>query len=237
MSAPEGRPKATAADIVEIVRSQDLSVKAGKSALWAAIATLGGGASDKLRSFCAQYRSQGLSPGVVNRLAALDFAATMPGAGLLPAGVLDELRMGGDGSVANTADDDEFDRLRAAVRIRQRNGQCKSGLLEAVSWVASNIRRPLHTIEVDEMPNCEAMNQLMFARENEAEWRRMYDSRRIPSQGFVGDTERGLVDNGAPMADVIDVLFKGVAEHAAKRESRNGDQVPELRVVGGASGG
>ena len=234
MSAPRGRPRATAADLVEIVRSHDLSVKAGKSALWAAIATLGGDASDKLRSLCAQYRAQGMSVGVVNRNAALDFAATMPGAGLLPAGVLDELRVGGDGSVA---DDDEFDRLRAAVRIRQRNGQCKGGLLEGVSWVASNLRRPLHTIEADEVPNCEALNQLMFARENEAEWRRMYDSRRIPSQGFMGDTERGLVDNGAPMADVISTIFNGVAELRGKRESNNGDQVPELRVVGVASGG
>ena len=233
MSAPGQRPRATAADIVEIIRTQNLGAREGKSALWAAIATLGGDASDRLRSLCAQYRAQGMSVGVVNRLAALDFAATMPGAGLLPAGVLDELRVGGDGSVADTADDDEFDRLRAAVRGRKSRG----GLPEAVSWVASNIRRPLHTIEADDVPNCEALNQLMFARRNEIEWRRMYDSRRIPSQGFVGDTERGLVDDGAPMADVINILFRGVAEHAAKRESNNGDQVPELRVVGGASGG
>ena len=99
MSAPQGRPKATAADVVRIVSTYDMREKIGKSEIWQLLGTLRRKEQpDGYRStqdFCVRrdwYREIGIASGVAVRLAALDFAKHMPGAELLDPDVIDELR-------------------------------------------------------------------------------------------------------------------------------------------------
>ena len=109
--------------------------------------------------------------------------------------------------------------LEDAVRAKSSRG----GVAEATRFVAENIRRPLDTITGDEVPNTEALNQLLWARQNETEWRRSYDTKRIPAKGFASDSEIGFVDDGKPVAEVLERLKKGLASVPGS----------ELRVVGG----
>lgn len=97
--------------------------------------------------------------------------------------------------------------LDAAVRARVGEGASgDGGFAKTVSWVSSNLLCDLRTILPGSIPSCDALGLLIWARQNQNEYRRSYDSRRVPAKGFAGDSVTGFMDDGSPIDDILKAL-------------------------------
>jgi len=217
-------PVPTVLEFVQCIQTSDLGVSEGKRALNRILTPLGPYWKQQQRTLREKYRAEGSTVADANRLAALDIAAQLPDADDLPAGLLVSLRPaeGSQPKVGMTggprgyravpelmaagrqqakAKETQFDCLMAAVQ-----DDCKSGriaLSQSVSWVSANLRTPLERIKAEGVPGPEALALWQWARQNETEYRRLYDSRRISTKGIVEDEEKGFIDDGKPIEDII----------------------------------
>lgn len=95
----------------------------------------------------------------------------------------------------------QFDRL--LVRVQECSQGKRTGVGRSVAWVSAKLRTPLDRIKAEDVPGEEALSLYMWARQNETEYRRLYDSKRIPSRGIAEDEEKGFIDTGEPIEDII----------------------------------
>ncbi len=93
-----------------------------------------------------------------------------------------------------------FDRLLRQVR---GNSGSRGGIGRSVAWVSGNLRTPLEQLDPESVPGVEALSLWMWARQNETEYRRLYDCKRIPSRGIAEDASKGFIDSGDPIEDII----------------------------------
>ena len=94
-----------------------------------------------------------------------------------------------------------FERLLA--QVQECSAGASSGIGRSVAWVSANLRTPLERIEAENVPGVEALSLWIWAQQNETEYRRLYDCKRIPTRGIAEDEEKGFIDTGEPIEDII----------------------------------
>lgn len=238
--------------MVDFVQASDFALSSDKSAFWTLLNPLGQHGKNQFNFLRNRYSRSGFSLADSWRLAALDVAADLPGAADLPVGLLASLR-------PKTADGvseqvvvslstggkkmTPFERLLAAVQ--ERPEVVRSGFGSVVSWVSANLSLPPERVEVAGVPSVEALSLYKWARSNETEYRRLYDSKRIPSRGLMEDREVGLIDGGEEMAHIMARLVEGLSKtgdsnvpmrHLQAAES-NGNDIGSPGGVHGLPGG
>ncbi|MEE9597959.1 MAG: hypothetical protein V3V96_14395 [Acidiferrobacterales bacterium] len=226
-SAYVKKPVPTAAMFVECIKNNDLGDPVGKRTLWSLVTRLSPALKREFEVWRDEYRKGRFSITHANTLAALDLAATLPSSGELPVGFLDSLRPdGAETSVVRIQEAAEeadvsslrgnrlktkqaaFERLLAQVQDCSQGN--RSGIGSVVSWVSANLSVPVAQLVAEEVPGPEALSLYRWARENETEYRRLYDSKRIPSRGLAEDREAGLIDGGELMDDIMGRLVEGL---------------------------
>jgi hypothetical protein len=95
-------------------------------------------------------------------------------------------------------------------KVAERKDRKAIPLAQVVSWVSSNLLRDLQALNPDDVPSLEAVSMLKWAKANETEYRKIYDSKRVPQKGFVSDTDAGFVDDGSPVKDILAGLKEGL---------------------------
>lgn len=215
------RNQVKAADIVRCLQEHDVGQPAGKSALWRTLQVCSPEIRAEFTRLTSVYRRQGThTPEECNRFAALDIASQMPSADELPGGLLGRLRgvdpleeYGGDVDA-----DGETNVSRLVSAVYDRWDGHPIGVAKAVIWTTAHLQTPLGRIDIENCPGPEALNMLLWARGgNETEFRRLYDSKRIPSRGLAEDSDKGLVDDGRPIEDILRSLGEGLVEVAEKK--------------------
>jgi hypothetical protein len=63
--------------------------------------------------------------------------------------------------------------------LRGREAQPVVSQTETVAWVAEYLKDRIGTLEPDEIPNGAALSMLLWAKQNETEFRQMYDAKRM----------------------------------------------------------
>ncbi len=112
----------------------------------------------------------------------------------------------------------QFEQLSA--RVRECSVGKRTGIGHSVVWVSANLRTPLNRIDGEGVPGPEALAMLLWAQQNETEYRRLYDCKRIPSRGIAEDQEKGFIDTGDPIEDIITRIRKaGMPESPVIPES------------------
>ena len=212
---------ATARDILECLEEVDIGTREGKQAIWSVLTRCGPQAKGKFVSLRNQYQVQGLSTRDANRSAALDVAAQLPSAAELPDGILESVRLDdsslGDseappeslkgvalaafGEIRADSQGTQLDRL--VERVEGLSDNKPVGIAQSVVWVSAKLKTKLQRIRPEDVPGPEALAMLIWAQRNETEYRRLYDSKRIPSRGIAEDKEKGFVDTGGPIEDIM----------------------------------
>lgn len=112
----------------------------------------------------------------------------------------------------------QFEQLSA--RVRECSVGKPTGIGQSVVWVSAHLRTPFDRIDAEGVPGAEALALLLWASQNETEYRRLYDSKRIPSRGIAEDQEKGFMDAGDPIEDIIARIRKaGWPKESGKPES------------------
>jgi hypothetical protein len=263
----------TAMDIIKCVQSHDMGSREGKRALWVILNRCGAASKTEHTALKQRYIQEGgLDVGEAFRLAALDVAATLPSADALPAGLLESLRPGADEvervegqqpfpwkhgtTVKSGAEGFERGQKQETLTDRLVN-QVEDlsdgkpvGIARSVVWVSAHIRTPLNRLRAEDVPGPEALAMLLWARgQNETEYRRVYDSKRIPSKGLAEEDDKGFIDTGAPIEDIMRRIGAGIDEfrsavnvstdsvrHLQASDTGRGDG-GEVGGVSGVSGG
>lgn len=126
----------------------------------------------------------------------------------VPCGTVD---VEGDEKPNRVRRESDFATILRAVRKRCR-GKKSAGLGDAVAWVAENVAFELTDLDEGEIPSPEALAQWRWAHDNETEWRKTYDAKRVPAKGFAADTELGFVDDGEAVESIRRKIAEGVDE-------------------------
>lgn len=126
------------------------------------------------------------------------------------------------------------------VRELKKGSHC--GIGPSVTWVSANLRTRMEDIDPEGVPGCEALSMWLWASQNETEYRRLYDSKRIPSRGIAEDDRAGFVDDGKAILDIMDRIRDGIAgalsagetnvsmRHLQAEEPNGNDHQPQGRV-------
>lgn len=222
--AEDSRRASVASQILRCVDSEDLGTTAGKKALWTFLSPLGNHWKNEFSTLRNDYQAQGLKIGLANRLAALDVVKALRGedvaievaedGAMVP--VVSSSVVGACTPVVGAARpagarrsrQSQFDRLMAAV---QGSADLSAvGIGRSVAWVSANLRTKFERIEAVDVPGPEALALLLWAQENETEYRKLYDCKRIPTRGIAADEEKGFIDSGDPIEDIISRIAQGV---------------------------
>lgn len=133
-----------------------------------------------------------------------------------------------------------LDRLLARVQENEKNAQRPVGLGHYIPWVTANLRTRLERIDADDVPGPEALTTLLWAQQNETAYRQLYDSKRIPAKGIAADEEKGFIDTGEPIEDIMSRISEGVVSEKTNESMRsvqaaegNGDNI---KPAGGVHG-
>lgn len=124
------------------------------------------------------------------------------------------------------SDKEEFEALMS--RLAARGGK-RRPMQHQVQWVSANLRCSLADLTEEDIPGCEALATWMWARGNETEYRRLYDSKRVPAKGFASDSETGLVDDGLVIDKLMNRLKEGVLKAREKFKNVTVCQVRDLQ--------
>jgi hypothetical protein len=116
------------------------------------------------------------------------------------------------------------DRLVAEVRaLTEDNPEWKRVTLAVnVRWVTSNLLTSFERLDAKAVPSMWALTTLLWAQRNETEYRRTYDAKIVPAKGLAEDEDKGLLDTGDPIGDIIDRLLE-------VRDSRAGESHVPMR--------
>lgn len=205
-----------AESITDFIQEHDLSTKEGKSKLWRLLAPLG--STTRKSIYIAnrdKYLADGLSVGPANTMAVLDLAASLDSASELPEGLINSLRpIQIDEEVvsesSNVSKKQIIDELVLFVKENTKN--ISSNIAKSVSWTSENLCLGKDQLDAESVPSLEALTMFLWAKHNETEFRRLYDSKRIPSRGLASDKESGFVDDGTPIQEIILRIKSGLEE-------------------------
>lgn len=195
---------ARARAILECLEIADLTNKVGKLALYDSLPSAMRARFQVLRNDYRQDKK--LDVAESNRRAAMDIVESIVGGDVPePAAVASKARTKGQAALAVLAE---------AVREKGRLSKSRVGIARGVAWVSANILVPLDQMDAADVPGSEALTLWNWARANETEYRRLYDCKRIPVKGIAEDEEKGFIDRGEPIADIMDRLKVAVERQA-----------------------
>ena len=237
---------ATAQDIIECLGAVDPGTREGKQAIWSVLTRCGPTAKGEFVSLRNQYQVQGLSIGDSNRSAALDIAAQLPSAAELPDGMLEGVRVGGSsaedleappgslkgmarasfGEVSTDSRGTQLDRLMEQVEELWDNKV--EGIAVSVVWIRARLKTRLQRIKPEDVPGPATLAMLIWAQKNETEFRRTFEAKLIPTKGIAESEEKGFVDIGGPIEDIMRKIGAVVDELGSKGDVQVRDlQAPE----------
>jgi len=88
-------------------------------------------------------------------------------------------------------------------------GSAAPGLYAQVEWVAERLLIPMREILAEEIPCCSALSLLLWAKNNENDFRQMYDAKRMERVLSVkSKAPKGFKDVGGGGQAMIDRLLK-----------------------------
>lgn len=257
-------PTPTTAELLECIQSCDLGTKVGKKTLWQYVRRIGPYRASEYENRRDRYREQGFSVGDSNRLAALDLAAELPTAHEVPAGLIESLRPGTlepvelkqEVATAQASEQAEqpkppvprhgiatktqFDRLRNKVEQNCKGHRYR--LAQRLAWVSAHLRHGLENLDADEVPGLEALTLWQWAASNETSYRSLYDAKRIPARGIVEEDDKGFIDDGGPIDDIMcRIETRSVSDvsmrHLQAADEDGNDHVPGAGGCGVHEGG
>jgi hypothetical protein len=203
----------TAEALVYFVEFVDLESKDGKSEVWQTLQRLSGGkyanrteAYEKGRDY---YRSTGISMQNAYATMLLDIAAELPDSEEY-LDKIESLRPAdhGDNDIDDSVEMEAEERVEAVVEkraavadidkvVREITKAKTLNMAKTVVWVTSHLQTKPELIDLDEVPSMWAWTTYNWARDgNETEYRRLYDSKLIPTGGLGIAKDLGFVDDG-----------------------------------------
>jgi hypothetical protein len=202
--------------ILDCLETCDLGARSGKGAIWKVMCGLGLEWKERFPKMRDGYRGEGFSVADANRMAALDVVVELGGvvrAGDRPSKPSVDKPVGpvfgghavGEGDVVAASKAGTFDELLRLVE-ESCAGKRAPGLGACVSWVSRYIRTPVERIEVSGVPGVEAISLWVWAKGNETEYRRTYDAKRIGTKGITEEDQKGFVDGGEALSDILEGL-------------------------------
>ena len=197
------------AALIECLRTFDVGSSGGRKELWRALTHMDSRYGRIFKEGRDRYFEKGFKPGTANRQSAVDIIESLSPDGIVDPALLEDLPLVSDPpkGLPDTKET-RFDRLMADVREASRGARC--GIGPSVIWVSANLRTRMESIVVDEVPGIEALSLWLWASQNETEYRRLYDSKRIPSRGIAEDDKHGFIDSGEAIESIMSRIRDGM---------------------------
>ncbi len=197
------------------VAELDLGDRTNKKKMWAILSVVDSMWGIKQNGLRDGYMRQGMSVDQANSRAVLDIANELGGK-LKP--------VAGKKAKAGATELEKLDELTR--RVKELTGYKRVALAKIVPWVSANIRVRPEELDPEEVPGLDALGLLIWAQGNPTEYRKLYDCRRISTKGLAEDEEKGFMDGGEPIDNIISRI----------RNATNDDHVPDLRAEEEVSG-